>query len=326
MSGTLLEVKNLKKYFQVANGGVLHAVDDISFRIEEGKTLGIVGESGCGKSTLGRAVLRLHEPTDGKVIYKGMDITSFNKEEMRKMRQHMQIIFQDPYASLNPRFTISQIIEEPLVLHKVFKTEAERKQRVAELMELVGLSPRMVNMYPHEFDGGRRQRVVIARAMSINPKFVVCDEPVSALDVSVQAQILNLMMELQDKMGLTYIFISHDLSVIKHISDDIGVMYLGQMIEKTTKREIFERPLHPYTVALLSAIPSTNVREKKKKIILKGEISSPINPKAGCRFAPRCPFATEVCMKENPRLLEVEKEHFVACHRSKEMMEGKLHY
>lgn len=326
MSGTLLEVKNLKKYFQVANGGVLHAVDDISFRIEEGKTLGIVGESGCGKSTLGRAVLRLHEPTDGKVIYKGMDITSFNKEEMRKMRQHMQIIFQDPYASLNPRFTISQIIEEPLVLHKVFKTEAERKQRVAELMELVGLSPRMVNMYPHEFDGGRRQRVVIARAMSINPKFVVCDEPVSALDVSVQAQILNLMMELQDKMGLTYIFISHDLSVIKHISDDIGVMYLGQMIEKTSKKAIFERPLHPYTVALLSAIPSTNVREKKKKIILKGEISSPINPKAGCRFAPRCPFATEVCMKENPGLLEVEKEHFVACHRSKEMMEGKLHY
>ncbi|MDO4295125.1 MAG: ATP-binding cassette domain-containing protein, partial [bacterium] len=185
---------------------------------------------------------------------------------------------------------------------------------------------RMVNMYPHEFDGGRRQRVVIARAMSINPKFVVCDEPVSALDVSVQAQILNLMMELQDKMGLTYIFISHDLSVIKHISDDIGVMYLGQMIEKTSKKAIFERPLHPYTVALLSAIPSTNVREKKKKIILKGEISSPINPKAGCRFAPRCPFATEVCMKENPGLLEVEKEHFVACHRSKEMMEGKLHY
>lgn len=326
MSNTLLEVKNLKKYFNVANGGVLHAVDDITFKIEEGKTLGIVGESGCGKSTLGRAVLRLHEPTDGKVIYKGMDITSFNKEEMRQMRQHMQIIFQDPYASLNPRFTISQIIEEPLILHKVFKSEADRKKRVAELMELVGLSPRMVNMYPHEFDGGRRQRVVIARAMSINPKFVVCDEPVSALDVSVQAQILNLMMELQDKMGLTYIFISHDLSVIKHISDDIGVMYLGQMIEKTTKKAIFERPLHPYTVALLSAIPSTNVREKKKKIILKGEISSPINPKPGCRFAPRCPFATDACFKTSPALNEVEKDHFVACHRSKEMMEGKLHY
>lgn len=326
MSSTLLEVQNLKKYFNVANGGVLHAVDDITFKIDEGKTLGIVGESGCGKSTLGRAILRLHEPTEGKVIYKGMDITSFNKEEMRKMRQHMQIIFQDPYASLNPRFTISQIIEEPLVLHKFYKNEAERKERVAELMELVGLSPRMANLYPHEFDGGRRQRVVIARAMSINPKFVVCDEPVSALDVSVQAQILNLMMELQDKMGLTYIFISHDLSVIKHISDDIGVMYLGQMIEKTTKKAIFARPLHPYTVALLSAIPSTNVREKKKKIILKGEISSPINPKPGCRFAPRCPFAQDTCYKVSPALNEVEKDHFVACHRSQEMMEGKLHY
>lgn len=326
MSSTLLEVQNLKKYFNVANGGVLHAVDDITFKIDEGKTLGIVGESGCGKSTLGRAILRLHEPTEGKVIYKGMDITSFNKEEMRKMRQHMQIIFQDPYASLNPRFTISQIIEEPLVLHKFYKSEAERKERVAELMELVGLSPRMANLYPHEFDGGRRQRVVIARAMSINPKFVVCDEPVSALDVSVQAQILNLMMELQDKMGLTYIFISHDLSVIKHISDDIGVMYLGQMIEKTTKKAIFSRPLHPYTVALLSAIPSTNVREKKKKIILKGEISSPINPKPGCRFAPRCPFAKDACYKVSPALNEVEKGHFVACHRSQEMMEGKLHY
>ena len=326
MSSTLLEVQNLKKYFNVANGGVLHAVDDITFKIDEGKTLGIVGESGCGKSTLGRAILRLHEPTEGKVIYKGMDITSFNKEEMRKMRQHMQIIFQDPYASLNPRFTISQIIEEPLILHKFYKSEAERKERVAELMELVGLSPRMANLYPHEFDGGRRQRVVIARAMSINPKFVVCDEPVSALDVSVQAQILNLMMELQDKMGLTYIFISHDLSVIKHISDDIGVMYLGQMIEKTTKKAIFSRPLHPYTVALLSAIPSTNVREKKKKIILKGEISSPINPKPGCRFAPRCPFAQDACYKVSPALNEVEKGHFVACHRSQEMMEGKLHY
>ena len=273
MSSPLLEVQGLKKFFNVANGGVLHAVDNVSFTINEGETLGIVGESGCGKSTLGRAILRLHEPTAGKVIYNGMDITSFDKEEMRKMRQHMQIIFQDPYASLNPRFTISQIIEEPLKLHKLYKSDAERKKRVQELMELVGLSPAMANLYPHEFDGGRRQRVVIARALSINPKFVVCDEPVSALDVSVQAQILNLMMELQHKLGLTYIFISHDLSVIKHISNDIGVMYLGQMIEKTTKKNIFNRPLHPYTVALLSAIPSTNVLEKKKKIILKGEIS-----------------------------------------------------
>ena len=262
---TLLEVRDLKKYFAVP-GGFLHAVDDVSFSIKEGETLGIVGESGCGKSTLGRVILRLHEPTDGKIIYNGMDITNFDKEEMRKMRQHMQIVFQDPYASLNPRFTIAQIIEEPLKLHNIYKTEAERRQRVEELMELVGLAKRMYNMYPHEFDGGRRQRVVIARALSINPKFVVCDEPVSALDVSVQAQILNLMMELQEKLGLTYIFISHDLSVIKHISDNIGVMYLGQMIEKAPKKDIFQNPLHPYTVALLSAIPSTNVREKKNKI------------------------------------------------------------
>jgi oligopeptide/dipeptide ABC transporter ATP-binding protein len=326
MSSPLLEVQGLKKFFNVANGGVLHAVDNVSFTINEGETLGIVGESGCGKSTLGRAILRLHEPTAGKVIYNGMDITSFDKEEMRKMRQHMQIIFQDPYASLNPRFTISQIIEEPLKLHKLYKSDAERKKRVQELMELVGLSPAMANLYPHEFDGGRRQRVVIARALSINPKFVVCDEPVSALDVSVQAQILNLMMELQHKLGLTYIFISHDLSVIKHISNDIGVMYLGQMIEKTTKKNIFTRPLHPYTVALLSAIPSTNVLEKKKKIILKGEISSPINPKPGCRFSPRCPFAEDICRQVNPELKEVEENHFVACHRCKEMMNGSLHF
>lgn len=326
MSSPLLEVQGLKKFFNVANGGVLHAVDNVSFTINEGETLGIVGESGCGKSTLGRAILRLHEPTAGKVIYNGMDITSFDKEVMRKMRQHMQIIFQDPYASLNPRFTISQIIEEPLKLHKLYKSDAERKKRVQELMELVGLSPAMANLYPHEFDGGRRQRVVIARALSINPKFVVCDEPVSALDVSVQAQILNLMMELQHKLGLTYIFISHDLSVIKHISNDIGVMYLGQMIEKTTKKNIFTRPLHPYTVALLSAIPSTNVLEKKKKIILKGEISSPINPKPGCRFSPRCPFAEDICRQVNPELKEVEENHFVACHRCKEMMNGSLHF
>lgn len=323
---SLLEVQNLKKYFCVSGGGVLHAVDDISFSIEEGETLGIVGESGCGKSTLGRAILRLHEPTAGKVIYRGMDITSFDKEEMRKMRQHMQIIFQDPYASLNPRFSISQIIEEPLKLHHVFQTEAERKSKVAELMELVGLSPSMANLYPHEFDGGRRQRVVIARALSINPKFVVCDEPVSALDVSVQAQILNLMMELQGKLGLTYIFISHDLSVIKHISNHIGVMYLGQMIEKTGKQNIFARPLHPYTIALLSAIPSTNILEKKQKIILKGEISSPINPKPGCRFAPRCPFAGDLCHETEPVLSEVEENHFVACHRCREIMDGSLHF
>ena len=228
---------------------------------------GIVGESGCGKSTLGRVILRLHEATSGDVLYDGMDINNFTAEEMRHMRQNMQIIFQDPYASLNPRMTIGQIIEEPLILHKVSKTAEERRKRVEELMELVGLPLRSYNQYPHEFDGGRRQRVVIARALSINPQFIVCDEPVSALDVSVQAQILNLLMDLQEKMGLTYMFITHDLSVVKHISTNIGVMYLGQLIEKAPKKDIFEQPLHPYTIALLSAIPSVNVHQKSKKII-----------------------------------------------------------
>ncbi|WP_352419755.1 dipeptide ABC transporter ATP-binding protein [Proteiniborus sp.] len=321
----LLEVKNLKKYFNVPNG-YLHAVDNVSLSIKEGETLGIVGESGCGKSTLGRVILRLHEPTSGNIIYDGMDITTFNKEEMRQMRKHMQIIFQDPYASLNPRFTISQIIEEPLKLHKVYKSDKERKERVESLMEYVGLSKRAYNLYPHEFDGGRRQRVVIARALAINPMFIVCDEPVSALDVSVQAQILNLMMELQEKLGLTYIFISHDLSVVKHISNNIGVMYLGQLIEKAPKKDIFKQPLHPYTIALLSAIPSTNIKVKKKKIILKGEIVSPINPKPGCRFSVRCPFATEQCIKEDPQLIEVEEDHFVACFRYKEIKNGTLHF
>lgn len=325
MAQNLLEVKNLKKYFNTP-GGLLHAVDNISFSLPEGETLGIVGESGCGKSTLGRVILRLHEPTDGKIIYGGMDITTFQKEEMRQMRRHMQIIFQDPYASLNPRFTISQIIGEPLILHKMYHNEKERRERVEELMELVGLAKRMYNLYPHEFDGGRRQRVVIARALAINPQFIVCDEPVSALDVSVQAQILNLMMDLQEKLKLTYIFISHDLSVIKHISDNIGVMYLGQMIEKAPKQDIFQQPIHPYTIALLSAIPSVNILEKKKKIILKGEISSPINPKPGCRFSPRCPFSCEICQQKNPQLLEVKPGHFVACHRYEEMMAGKLQF
>ena len=321
----ILEVNNLKKYFTVPTGN-LHAVDNVSFSINEGETLGIVGESGCGKSTLGRAILRLHEPTSGSVIYDGMDITTFKNEEMRQMRKHMQIIFQDPYASLNPRFTVSQIIEEPLKLHKLYKSEKERKERVEKLMEYVGLSKQTYNLYPHEFDGGRRQRVVIARALSVNPKFIVCDEPVSALDVSVQAQILNLLMDLQEKLGLTYIFISHDLLVVKHISTDVGVMYLGQLIEKAPKKEIFKKPLHPYTIALLSAIPTTNIKRNKKKIILKGEIGSPINPKPACRFSLRCPFAMERCMKEDPRLEEVEDNHFVACFRYKEIMSGKLKF
>ncbi|MEA4960585.1 ABC transporter ATP-binding protein [Lutispora sp.] len=313
----LLEVKNLKKYFTVPNG-LLHAVDDVSFSIKKGETLGIVGESGCGKSTLGRVILRLHEPTSGRILYEGMDITTFSKSEMIHMRRNMQIIFQDPYASLNPRFTVAQIIEEPLKIHKLYKTSGERKERIEELMEMVGLSKRVYNSYPHEFDGGRRQRIVIARALSINPQFIVCDEPVSALDVSVQAQILNLMMELQKKLGLTYIFISHDLSVVKHISDNVGVMYLGQLIEKASKKKIFKKPLHPYTNALLSSIPSINVDVKKERQILRGEIASPINPKQGCRFAKRCEFAADICFNSNPKYVEAEEDHFVACHRFEE--------
>ena len=321
----LIEVNHLKKYFPVPSG-YLHAVDDVSFSIQEGETLGIVGESGCGKSTLGRAILRLHEPTAGEVLYDGMDVIRLSDEQMRQMRQRMQIIFQDPYASLNPRFTVAQIIEEPLKIHKIYQNDSDRKARVEELMGLVGLTKRAYNAYPHEFDGGRRQRVVVARALAINPKFVVRDEPVSALDVSVQAQILNLLMGLQRQMGLTYMFISHDLSVVKHISNHVGVMYLGQMVELSPKQDIFRRPLHPYTIALLSAIPSLDVRSKSKKIILKGEISSPVNPGSRCRFSIRCPFANERCHCENPPFVEAEKDHFVACFRYQEIMNQSLRY
>ncbi len=313
--GVLLEVENLSKFFPVKGGAQLHAVDGVSFTVNEGETLGIVGESGCGKSTLGRAILRLHEPTAGKVIFDGMDITAFSKSEMRMMRRYMQIIFQDPYASLDPRFTIGRVIEEPLKLSRLYANAEARRARVDELMELVGLSRRMYNMYPHEFDGGRRQRAVIARAMALDPKFVVCDEPVSALDVSVQAQILNLMMELQEKLRLTYIFISHDLSVIKHISTNIGVMYMGTMIEKAPKNAVFDDPQHPYTQALLSAIPSVDIDARKQRIVVRGEISSPVNPRPGCRFAPRCPYAEERCRCETPPLREIRPAHFVACHR-----------
>ena len=312
--GTLLEVRNLKKYFQVPKG-YLHAVDDVSFTINEGETLGIVGESGCGKSTLGRAILRLHEPTSGTVLFDGMNVTAMNKQEMRSLRKYMQIIFQDPYASLNPRFTVSQIIEEPLRLHKIYSSEAEIRSRVEELMDMVGLSARVQNAYPHEFDGGRRQRIVIARALAVNPRFIVCDEPVSALDVSIQAQILNLMIDLQKELNLTYIFISHNLSVVKHISTDVGVMYLGQLIEKAPKRQIYKNPLHPYTQALLQAIPSLDPDAKRERQILKGELSSPVNPKKGCRFSSRCPYAMPCCSTENPVMREVEPGHFVACHR-----------
>ena len=317
MSNAILEVKNLKKYFNTP-GGVLHAVDDVSFTLEKGKILGVVGESGCGKSTMGRAILRLHEPTSGEVLFEEKDITKISTEEMRKLRSEMQIIFQDPFASLNPRKTVSEIIGEPLRLHKIYKTAAEREKHVLELMEVVGLAERLVNTYPHELDGGRRQRIGIARALALNPKFIVCDEPVSALDVSIQAQILNLLKRLKKERGLTYMFITHDLSVVNYFSDDIMVMYLGKMVEYAPSEELFENPVHPYTKALLSAIPVPRLREKKERILLKGEITSPIDPKPGCRFAPRCAYAKDCCFKESPELKDIGNGHKVACHFSEE--------
>ena len=311
MSDTILEVKHLKKYFNTPKG-TLHAVDDVSFTLERGKTLGIVGESGCGKSTTGRAILRLIEPTAGEVIFNGEDITKKNKEQMRLLRREMQLIFQDPYASLDPRKTVSEIIGEPLKLQKLIPDAKKRAERVHELMEVVGLADRLINTYPHELDGGRRQRIGIARALAMEPKLIICDEPVSALDVSIQAQILNLMQDLQEQMGLTYIFITH--SVVNHFANDIAVMYLGQLIEKAPSVTLFDNPVHPYTKALLSAIPVPSLRKKRQRVMLKGEISSPINPKPGCRFAVRCPYATDRCRTEEPKLVEIEKDHFVACH------------
>lgn len=313
MGEVLLEVKNLKKHFNTPNGK-LHAVDDVSFKIEKGKTLGIVGESGCGKSTTGRVILRLIEATEGEIIYKGQDIRKLSPNDMRKLRKELQIIFQDPFSSLDPRMTVSEIIEEPIKLNKIITDKNKRFERVLELMELVGLSHRLVNTYPHELDGGRRQRIGIARALALDTKFIVCDEPVSALDVSIQAQILNLMKELQDKLGLTYIFITHDLSVVNHFSDDIAVMYLGKVIEKTTAEQLFENPIHPYTKALLSAIPRPTLDRKTEKIILKGEITSPIDPEPICRFANRCNYATDICRQKEPSLEETRDGHFVACH------------
>ncbi|HIV97782.1 MAG TPA: ATP-binding cassette domain-containing protein [Candidatus Agathobaculum stercoravium] len=314
MGEVLLECRHLKKYFDVPNG-VLHAVDDISFSLEKGKTLGVVGESGCGKSTLGRTILRLLPHTSGEVIFEGKDILQYSRGEMKELRKKMQIIFQDPFSSLNPRYTVFETIREPLKIHKMFKTQEETNRRVRELMEVVGLASRYENTYPHELDGGRRQRIGIARALALTPQFIVCDEPVSALDVSIQAQVLNLMMDLKDSMGLTYMFITHDLSVVKHISDEIIVMYLGQIVEKARGDDIFAHPMHPYTKALLSAIPIPDIRYKGKEAeTIKGELSSPINPKPGCRFAPRCPRATEKCRMENPELKDMGDNHLVACH------------
>ena len=312
MSEVLLDVKGLKKYFPTKRG-MLHAVDDVTFTIEKGKTLGVVGESGCGKSTTGRAILRLHEPTGGQVLFEGQDVAKLNAAELRHKRKEMQIIFQDPFSSLNPRKTVSQTIEEPLKLHGIITDKQARLEKVLETMETVGLAERYVNTYPHELDGGRRQRIGIARALALDPKFIVCDEPVSALDVSIQAQILNLMNEIQEQRGLTYMFITHDLSVVNHFSDDIAVMYLGKLIEKAPSEVLFNNPVHPYTQALLSAIPLPKLGARKERILLKGEITSPINPAPVCRFANRCAYATDRCRSEEPQLKEIETGHFVSC-------------
>ena len=318
----LLETKHLKKHFEVPNG-TLHAVDDVNIAIEQGSTLGVVGESGCGKSTLGKTIMKLTQPTSGEIWFDGVNIAPLSVREFEPYRYQIQMIFQDPYATLDPRMSIAQLIAEPLEVSKALTDHAQIDKRVDELMELVGLAKRLKNSYPHELDGGRRQRIGVARALALKPKFIVCDEPVSALDVSIQAQILNLLQDLQRDMGLTYMFITHDMSVVKHISNEIAVMYLGQVIEKCEAKELFRHTLHPYSQALLSAIPIPNIHVERKKILLKGELSSPINPKPCCRFAVRCPYATDECFASEPEFREVIKGHYVACHKVKAEDESK---
>ena len=313
MSHVMLETRNLEKYFKVP-GGFLHAVDGVDIKVPKGKTLGVVGESGCGKSTLGRAVLRLLEPTGGQVFFDGQDITNVGRKELKKLRRQMQIIFQDPYSSINPRMSVQEIIAAPMLVNKTYKTRAEIYKRTAELMDIVGLAERLSGSYPHELDGGRRQRIGVARALSLNPKFIVCDEPVSALDVSIQAQVLNLLMDLQDAMELTYMFITHDLSVVKHISDEIVVMYLGKCVEYARVEDLFKNPVHPYTKALLNAVPIPDPRTRNRKSeIISGEVTSPVNPKPGCRFASRCPMAQPECTQADPQLREIAEGHFTEC-------------
>jgi len=313
----LLRVENLKKYFKNP-AGMLHAVDGVSFTINEGDTLGVVGESGCGKSTLGRLVIKLIEPTSGKIIFKGEDITHVTNKQKKELRKKMQIIFQDPFSSLNPRMCVFDLIADPLKTYHMLGRK-ERQKKVFELMDMVGLARRFAYSYPHELDGGRRQRIGIARALSLGPEFIVCDEPVSALDVSIQAQILNVLQDLQQEKHLTYIFVTHDLSVVKHISTDVLVMYAGVMVEKAKTKEMFAMPLHPYTKALLSAIPVPDIDYKRQRVKLKGEITSPIEPKDECRFVNRCLYATEACRKKAPGYEEVLPDHFVACHRVREI-------
>ena len=308
----LIRCEKLKKFFSTPKG-MLHAVDGVSFNLFEGETLGVVGESGCGKSTLGRVVINLSDSTGGNIYYKDRDITRVDKKQLRELRKEMQMIFQDPYSSVNPRMTVSQTIAEPLIIEGEM-SRGDREKRVDQLMEIVGLAPRLRMSYPHELDGGRRQRVSIARALALNPRFIVCDEPVSALDVSIQAQVLNLMQDLQEQLGLTYMFITHDLSVVKYISNSILVMYLGQTVERCESQRLFENPVHPYTKALLSAVPVPDIHKKTERIILKGELTSPINPRPGCRFASRCIYAREECRQKEPVLEEVEPGHLAACH------------
>ena len=309
----LLETKHLKKYFEVPNG-MLHAVDDVNISIEKGSTLGVVGESGCGKSTLGKTIMKLTQPTSRQICFEAVDIAPLSAA-FRPSRSPIQMIFQDPYATLDPRMSIAQLIAEPLEVSKTLTDRVQIDQRVDELMDLVGLAKRLKNSYPHELDGGRRQRIGVARALALKPKFIVCDEPVSALDVSIQAQILNLLQDLQKDMGLTYMFITHDMSVVKHISNQIAVMYLGQVIETCEAKELFRNTLHPYSQALLSAIPVPSIHVQRRKILLKGELSSPINPKPCCRFAVRCPYATDECFASEPEFREITKGHCVACHK-----------
>jgi len=312
----LIEIKNLKKYFPVKSGfgkkAYIKAVDDVSFFIKKGETLGLVGESGCGKSTTGRTIIRLYEPTSGQIIFKGEDIT---KKDMLPYRKYMQMIFQDPYASLNPRMTVGDIIGEPLEIHNIAKGN-EKKERVQELLRLVGLNSEHANRYPHEFSGGQRQRIGIARALAVEPEFIICDEPISALDVSIQAQIVNMLEDLQQELGLTYLFIAHDLSMVKHISSRVGVMYLGKLVELAESNELYEKPLHPYTQALLSAIPipDPKISRERTRIILEGDVPSPLNPPSGCRFRTRCKYAFDRCKEEEPQLKDVGADHYVACH------------
>ncbi|HEY8477320.1 MAG TPA: dipeptide ABC transporter ATP-binding protein [Chloroflexota bacterium] len=327
----LLEVENLRMWFPIHQGilqrqvGWVRAVDDVSFFIRKGETLGLVGESGCGKSTTGRAILQLYRPTGGSVRFNGQDLTRLKGEELRKMRRKIQMIFQDPYASLNPRMTVGSIIGEPLEIHNLARGK-EKEERVQELLRLVGLNPYFANRYPHEFSGGQRQRIGIARALAVQPEFIVCDEPISALDVSIQAQIINLLEDLQERFGLTYLFIAHDLAVVRHISDRIAVMYLGKIVEIATREELYENPLHPYTKALLSAVPvpDPQVERRRERIILTGDVPSPVNPPSGCRFHPRCPYAQADCSERVPDLVEVSKDHWVSCFYWDAIAEGRV--